>query len=65
MSNHDANVRPPVDDASGGAEEIIQVYVRDTERIEYQKAAERSGLSLAAWIRDRLHEALKREAKEA
>ena len=37
----------------------------DEERIEYQKAAERCGQSLAEWIRQRLAEAAKREAKEA
>jgi hypothetical protein len=45
--------------------DIVSICFTDTERIEYQKAAERSGLSLFDWIRDRLREAAKREAKEA
>ena len=45
--------------------EVVSICLNDTERIEYQKAAERSGLSLFEWIRDRLREAAKREAKEA
>jgi hypothetical protein len=45
--------------------ETIEIRLTDGERIEYQKAAERCGLSLADWIHDRLDEALRREAKEA
>jgi predicted HicB family RNase H-like nuclease len=37
----------------------------DAERIEYQKAAERSGLSLSEWVRAQLNRAAKRQAKEA
>jgi hypothetical protein len=44
--------------------EVLSLPLTDTERITYQKAAERCGLSLADWIRDRLSEAAKREAKE-
>jgi hypothetical protein len=43
---------------------VISVPLTDEERIEYQKAAERCGQSLAEWIRQRLVEAAKREAKE-
>jgi hypothetical protein len=49
----------------GGAGEVLALPLTDAERIDYQKAAERCGLSLTAWIRSRLHEAAKREAKEA
>ncbi len=45
--------------------QTIPLELTDTERIAYQKCAERSGLSLPAWIRDRLAEAAKREAKQA
>jgi hypothetical protein len=45
--------------------EVVEVCLTDLERIEFQKAAERCGLSLAAWMRDRLNECAKREAKEA
>ena len=44
---------------------VVQLPLSDEERIEYQKAAERCGQSLAEWIRQRLAEAAKREAKEA
>jgi predicted HicB family RNase H-like nuclease len=43
----------------------LTIRLTDDERIEFQKVAERCGLSLAAWARDRLREAAKREAKEA
>jgi hypothetical protein len=53
-------------DAAGHRDgELLPLPLTDAERIEYQKAAERCGLSLTAWIRARLHEAAKREAKEA
>lgn len=44
---------------------VVSVPLTDDERIEYQKAAERCGQSLAEWIRQRLAEAAKRETKEA
>jgi hypothetical protein len=43
---------------------IVSVPLTDEERIEYQKAADRCGQSLAEWIRRRLAEAAKRETKE-
>ncbi len=43
----------------------VPLTLSESERIEFQKCAERCGLSLAEWMRDRLNEALKREAKEA
>jgi hypothetical protein len=46
------------------ANEFVQFCLTDLERIEFQKAAERCGLSLAAWMRDRLNECAKREAKD-
>ena len=51
-------------DQSVEANEVVQICLTDLERIEFQKAAERCGLSLAAWMRDRLNECAKREAKE-
>ena len=49
----------------GRKEEVIEIRLTDIERIEYQKAAERCGLSLEQWIREQLAEAAKRQAKEA
>ena len=45
--------------------ELLQIRVGDGERIEYQKAAERSGLSLSEWVRTQLNRAAKRQATEA
>jgi hypothetical protein len=45
--------------------EIVPIALVDSERIEYQKIAERCGLSLAEWIAEQLRLAAKREAKEA
>jgi len=58
--------QPPTDNPSDAqSRDVVALCLTDAERIEYQKAAERSGLSLFDWIRDRLREAAKREAKEA
>lgn len=43
----------------------VELPLPESERIEFQKCAERCGMTLAQWMRDRLNEALKREAKEA
>jgi predicted HicB family RNase H-like nuclease len=43
----------------------VPIRLTDAERIECQKAAERSGLSLDEWIRTELNRAAKRQAKEA
>jgi hypothetical protein len=50
---------------TGEQTQTLPIPTTDSERIEFQKAAERCGLSLADWIRDRLLQAAKREAKEA
>jgi hypothetical protein len=43
----------------------VHVPLSETERIELKKCAERCGLSLVEWMRDRLLLAAKREAKDA
>jgi hypothetical protein len=43
----------------------VLLTLSESERIEFQKCAERCGLSLSQWMRDRLNEALRREAKES
>jgi predicted HicB family RNase H-like nuclease len=65
MSGTSQDALRPTSGRDAAAPEVIELRITDMERIEFQKAAERSGLSLAAWIRDRLNEAIKREAKEA
>ena len=54
----------PAGRSDAPANDVVQICLTDAERIEFQKAAERCGLSLAAWMRDRLNECVKREAKE-
>ena len=44
---------------------IVEIRLTDSERITYQKEAERCGQSLSEWIRQRLAQAAKREAKES
>ena len=56
--------RPPNEPVEQ-AREIVSLPLSESERIEFTKVAERCGLSLAEWMRDRLNEAAKREAKEA
>jgi hypothetical protein len=51
--------------ATGTRYETVPISLTDSERIEYQKIAERCGLSLAQWIAEQLRLAAKREAKEA
>jgi hypothetical protein len=55
----------PTRDPSGEASKIVPIRLTDSERINYQKSAERCGQSLSEWIRERLDRAAKREAKEA
>jgi hypothetical protein len=55
----------PTRDPSGEPSKLVPIRLTDTERINYQKAAERCGQSLSEWIRERLDRAAKREAKEA
>ncbi len=43
---------------------VVHLQLTDEERIEYQKCAERCGLSLSEWMRDRLALSARREAKE-
>lgn len=52
-------------DPEGPPAKFLTIRASDTERIEYQKAAERSGLKLSEWVRAQLNRAAKRQAKEA
>lgn len=55
--------RPPLppDEAKG---QVFQIRLSDAERQQYESAAERAGVPMAAWIRDRLNRAAKRESKQ-
>ena len=50
---------------SGEPQAAVTLLLTSGERIEFQKQAERCGLTLADWMLDRLREAARREAKEA
>src|SRR6185295_13010120 len=52
--------RPPID-PTGAMGRVFQIRLTDAERAEYDRAATRAGVKLAAWIRDRLSRAAKRE----
>ena len=53
----------PTIDPKGPLGELYQVRLAAAERAEYERAAERSGVKLSEWIRDRLNRAARREAK--
>ena len=54
--------RPPRD-PSEGASKIVPIRMTEAEQQRYQQAAERAGVSLSEWARDRLDKAAKRESK--
>ena len=58
-------MKHPDPKADAGACQVVPVALTDSERIEYQKIAERCGLSLAEWIAEQLRLSARREAKEA
>lgn len=54
--------RPPID-PDGPMGKVFQIRLSESERSDYQQAADRAGMKLAAWVRDRLTKSAKREAK--
>ena len=54
--------RPPRD-PMGQASAIYPVRLTDAERLEFERAAKRAGLTVSGWIRERLSKAAKRESK--
>jgi hypothetical protein len=54
--------RPKLD-ARGGPSKYLTIRTAELEREEYRRAAERAGMPLSEWIRDRLDKAVKRESK--
>jgi predicted HicB family RNase H-like nuclease len=52
--------RPPRDPKSGASKHFI-IRLTDAERESYALAAEKAGVSLSEWTRDRLSKAAKRE----
>jgi predicted HicB family RNase H-like nuclease len=53
----------PTRDPTGEPSKHFIMRLTDAERENYAKAAERAGMSLSEWIRDRLTGAAKRESK--
>lgn len=41
----------------------LRIRLTDSERTDYQNAADRAGVQLSEWVRDRLTKAAKRESK--
>jgi hypothetical protein len=65
VDNSKTDCGPAAHHTTGTCTQSLAIWVTDAQRIDFQKAAERCGLSLAEWMHDRLVEAAKREAKEA
>lgn len=53
----------PARDPQSGAATVIPVRFTTAEKAEYQRAAEKTGLTLSEWVRDRLNRAAKRDAR--
>lgn len=43
----------------------IQLRTLDSEKTEYERAADTAGMTLSEWMRDRLNRAAKRENRKA
>jgi hypothetical protein len=54
--------RPPTPEANS-LSQITAVRLTQSERAECDRAAQRAGVKLSDWIRDRLTKAAKRESK--
>ena len=46
-----------------GAEGVFQIRLSSEEKALWKSAAERAGMKLAAWMKDRLGKAVKRECR--
>ena len=55
--------RPPVREKTQEAR--IQLRTLDSEKVEFERAAEFAGITLSQWMRDRLNRAAKRENRRA
>lgn len=54
--------RPKLD-AEGGPSKYLTIRTAESDQDAYKAAAQRAGLTLSEWIRDRLTKAAKRESK--
>jgi hypothetical protein len=52
----------PLEEAKGA---ILHLRIGHLEQINYERAAERVGVPLSEWVRDRLNHAAMREANKA
>lgn len=53
----------PTRDPQGVASKLFQIRLTDPERAAYEQAANRAGVPVSAWMRDRMNRAAKRESK--
>lgn len=51
----------PPEDTKG---DVLHLRVGQDERAAYQETADRNGMPLSEWVRDRLNRAVKRETKK-
>ena len=54
----------PTRDPSGTASKLVPVRLTEVEHEAYKLAAERAGVSVSEWMRERLNKAAKRESKQ-
>jgi hypothetical protein len=54
----------PTINPKGPLGRVLQIRLTDEEREAYQKAAEKAGEPISAWIRDQLAKAAKRAARQ-
>lgn len=54
----------PIKPAGASRDKMLQVRLKDREYSDFQDAAEQCGLDLSAWVRERLIQAARKEAKE-
>lgn len=54
--------RPPKPEGEK-AEAVFQIRLNSAEKEVWQEAADRAGIKLSAWIKDRLNKAANREAR--
>jgi len=53
--------RPPLNDS--GTAKYLTIRASEAEREAYREAAERAGMPLSEWVRERLNNAAKRQSK--
>ncbi len=54
--------RPPKTEEERAAERL-EIRIATADKVSWQEAADRAGMKLSAWIKDRLEKAAKREIR--